>query len=167
MNTDMVSLFGLPGAGKSFVADILADSFGYTLHNGDEDLPASMKQALFEKAAITDQMRLEFTEHIISSVSRLARTHTKIAFHQTLLKEFMRERLQQIFPTATFILVTSETPIREKRYMNRKYFNLGLPYLRQMSLAFESPRITHHILTNQNDGRQEILAQLTDMLKKS
>lgn len=164
MNTDILFLFGLPGAGKSFVADILAESFGYTLHDGDEDLPVSMKQALFQKAPITDQMREEFTEHMISSLSRLAKVPIKVAFHQTLLKEFMRERLQKIFPNATFILVTSDTSTREKRYMDRQYFNLGLPYLRQMSRAFDPPRIAHRVLINQTDGRQEILSQLTDML---
>ncbi len=164
MNADMIVLFGLPGAGKSFVADVLGDSFGYTLHNGDEDLPISMKQALLQKAPITDRMREEFTERMISSLSRLSKEHTNLACHQTLLKEFMRERLQKEFPTATFILVTSETAIREKRYMKRKYFNLGLPYLRQMSQAFEAARIPHQELINQNDGRQEILAQLTGIV---
>lgn len=164
MNTDLIMLFGLPGAGKSFVADILKESFGYTLHNGDEDLPPTMKKALFQKAPITDEMREEFTEHMISSLVRVTKTHVKLAFHQTLLKEFMRERLKKKFPHALFILVTSDTAIREERYMNREYFNLGLPYLRQMSQAFDTPRIPHRELINHKDGRLEILSQLTGIV---
>lgn len=164
MNTDLILLFGLPGAGKSFVADILNESFGYTHHNGDEDLPPSMKEALFQKAPITDRMREEFTEHMISSLVRLTKAHTKLAFHQTLLKEFMRKRLQKEFPHALFILVTSETATREERYMNREYFNLGLPYLRQMSQAFDPPGIRHRILVNQQEGKNNILSQLTEIV---
>jgi len=42
---------------------------------------------------------------------------------------------------AQFILVESNDAIREKRYMKRVYFNLGIDYLREMTKLFEAPRI--------------------------
>ena len=49
MSHHLLIIFGKPGAGKSYVADIAAHSFGYFSHNGDTDIPTDMKDALFQK----------------------------------------------------------------------------------------------------------------------
>ncbi len=39
----LLVVFGLPGAGKSFVADILRESFDYVVYDGDADIPNAMR----------------------------------------------------------------------------------------------------------------------------
>ena len=161
---ELLFVFGLPGAGKSYVAEILKNDFGYSIHNGDEDLPEAMKTALFQKSEITDQMRHEFVQRMIKHMKELTPLHQKLAMHQTLLKEFMRESLVQAFPHAKFILVQCETEIRETRYQQREYFNLGIPYLRIMSDLFEPPLIPHIVIENSSLGIEDTRNQLQKKL---
>jgi gluconate kinase len=156
MNTVIVVIFGKPGAGKSYVADILRDTFSYTIHDGDEDLPDDMKLALNKKMPITDAMRKRFIQNIIASTKILVIKFPKLVIHQTFLKEFMRDQFLEHFPDARFILVESDDAIRETRYMKRKYFNLGLPYLRIMTQLFEAPQIPHLTIYNNKEGTLEI-----------
>lgn len=162
--SELLFIFGLPGVGKSYVADILNQEFGYFIHNGDDDLPMEMKAALFQKSTITDHMRHEFVQQMIQHIKKLIPLHPKIAIHQTLVKEFMREALIQAFPHAKFILVQCETEIRETRYQERKYFNLGLPYLRKMSDLFDPPKIPFTTLINQSAGSDTISKNLQKLL---
>ncbi len=161
---DLLFIFGLPGAGKSYVATILNKSFGYAIHNGDEDLPETMKKALIEKQDITDEMRSEFTNVMIRHIQQLIRKHPKLAVHQTLIKEHMRKALQKAFPGARFIFVVCDEQLRENRYQKREYFNLGLAYLRKMSALFDPPVIPHDILHNKADGDEQIKRDLSSLL---
>lgn len=153
-------IFGKPGAGKSYVAQILAERFGYFSYNGDDALPSDMKENLFRKEEITEDMRRRFLENMIAEIQKLSRQHDKLVVHQTFLKEFMRQKLLAALPNARFILVETDDAIREKRYMERKYFNLGLPYLRQMTNLFEPARIQHEAINNNKEGPREIIKQL-------
>jgi gluconate kinase len=164
MKPSLLVVFGLPGAGKSFVADILAKHFDYHIHNGDDDIPSHMKDTLIEKGNITDDMRRAFAANMIATTETLFKSHPRLVIHQTFLKEFMREAFLKHFPQATFILVQSQETLREKRYMRREYFNLGLAYLRHMSGLFEPPHIPHTILTNDGEGLEHIQTQLTTLL---
>lgn len=156
----LVFIFGLPGVGKSYVAEILRDDLGFTIHNGDEDLPEPMRQALYQKSEITNSMRTDFVQSMILRIRQLLSKHSRLAIHQTLLKSFMRDALAKEFPQATFLLVESETNIRETRYIDRKYFNLGIEYLRHMSKLFDPPTRAAIRLINSQDGKEEILKQL-------
>lgn len=153
-------IFGLPGAGKSYVADILGKKFGYFVYDGDADIPKRMREALFKKQTITDPMRREFLTRMIASVRKLTQTHHKLAVHQTFIKEFMQKAFLDAFPYATFLLITAPDAVREQRYRKRKYFNLGLDYLRHMSNLFEQPKIPHVVIKNSESGTKAILAQL-------
>ena len=164
MKPSLVVIFGLPGAGKSYVAEALHTHFRYTVYDGDRDIPKHMREALLNKQIITDAMRREFLTCMIASVNKLTQTHRKLAIHQTLIKEFMRKEFLDAFPHAQFLLVETDDVIREQRYMKRDYFNLGLPYLRHMSNLFEQPEIPHIIIENGTDGEKAILAQLKNVL---
>jgi gluconokinase len=165
MNTKLIIIFGKPGAGKSFVADILRNTFGYTIHDGDDDLPGDMKLTLDNKLPITDNMRKRFIENIIASTTKLAKNYPKLVIQQTFLKEFMRKQFIEVFPNAQFILIECDDAIRETRYMKRRYFNLGLPYLQHMSKLFEAPHIPHALIYNNNEGTKEVERGLRSIIQ--
>ena len=165
MSHRLLLIFGKPGAGKSYVADIAARSFGYFSHNGDDDLPPQMKELLFQKGTITDAMRKKFAGNIIATVKKLSEKHENIILHQTFLKEFMRIQILDAFPYAKFILVEADDAIREKRYLKRAYFNLGLPYLRHMTDLFEPVQVPHTVLKNNSEGATHIMEQLKNITR--
>lgn len=162
----LIIVFGLPGAGKSYAADVLAKSFGFTHYNGDSDIPDGMRDALWKKEKITDDMRRHFIANMIASVKKIATSENKLVIHQTFLKEFMRKQFLEAFPHAQFLLIETPTHIREARYMKRKYFNLGLKYLRHMSALFEPVQIPHSMIINSKDGKKDIKGQLEKLLEE-
>lgn len=164
IDRSLLVIFGLPGAGKSYVAKVLGKRFGYFVYDGDTDIPQHMRDALFKKEIITDTMRREFLTRMIASVSKLAQTHHKLAVHQTFIKEFMRKEFLDAFPHAQFILVECPDTLREQRYMKRQYFNLGLPYLRHITKLFEHVTIPHRILNNSTHGNFDVVKQLQSLL---
>jgi gluconate kinase len=162
---NLLVVFGKPGAGKSFIAEIFRDTYGYSIHNSDDDLPKDMKRALQNTLPITDTMRKQFLKKIIESTQTLTKQHIKLIIDQTFLKEFMRVVFLENFPNAQFVLVESDDKTREDRYMKRNYFNLGLPYLRHMSKLFEAPQIPHLTIYNNNEGTKEIELQIKNLIR--
>lgn len=156
----LIVLFGLPGAGKTFVGKILQTDFGYTLYNADRSLPRDMRFALFQKKIISENMRGRFFRNIILKVRTLTRQHSKLVIVQTFLKDAYRKQFLQKFPDAKFLLIKAKEKTREERYVKRSYFNLGLPYLRHMSQLFEKPGAKHAIITNNEEGKAHIRQQL-------
>lgn len=157
---DFLILFGLPGSGKSFVSKILQKHFGYTLHDGDDEITIDMKKALFEKKVVTDEMRKSFYDAMLKKLDKLQKENNKLVFMQTLLKDDLRQKIHQKYPGAKFLLVDSKDETREKRYLQRKSFNLGLKYLRQTSDLFEKPTIPYLVIENNTVGEKNILLQL-------
>lgn len=165
MTRQLLIIFGKPGAGKSYVADIAAHSFGYFSHNGDDDLPAPMKELLLQKGTITDAMRKKFAANMVATLRKLSDKHDKLVVHQTFLKECMRLQILDAFPFTKFILIEADDAIREKRYLKRAYFNLGLSYLRHMTDLFEPVQIPHTVLKNNTEGATYIVEQLKNITR--
>lgn len=160
METPLIVVFGKPGAGKSYVAQIIAEKFGYYSCNGDEALPADMKKKILEKSDVTTQMRERFVENMIIEVKQLLGMHHNVVLHQALIKEHMRQAIVTSFPNAIFIWVDCDHDLLKRRYMKREYFNLGLEYLQVMIDAFEEPQHAHIRIVNNNDGPENIVKQL-------
>lgn len=160
MTRSLVIVFGMPGAGKSYVAQVLAGQFGYFQVNGDEALPADMKKKILEKSDVTSDMRTRFVENIIAGIGHVPDSETKIVVHQALIKEHMRGQLAHAYPDAVFIWVRSDDGVLKKRYMKRDYFNLGLAYLQVMIDAFEPPKKPYIGVDNTADGPDEVVRQL-------
>ena len=159
-------LFGLPGAGKTFVGNILQQHFGYYLYDGDISLPNNMKGAIQTKAVITDAMRDIFFQNIIKSSRQLKIKYKKIVVIQTFIKEKYRMQFLKEIPEARFILVQTKKTIREKRLMQRKEYPLDLKYARKMSLNFDTPQIDYDTISNDIDGETNIKQQLQLLLNK-
>jgi gluconate kinase len=160
MKQSLIVVFGIPGAGKSYVAQIIAETFGYYSYNGDTALPSDMKEKILAKSDVTTDMRTRFVQNMIDEVNQLSKTHSTIVLHQALIKDHMRQQLLTAFPHATYIWVRCNDALLKKRYMQRSYFNLGLPYLQLMIDAFEPPTHKHIAIHNDAEGSEEIVKQL-------
>jgi gluconate kinase len=155
----IIVVFGFPGAGKSFVAEILQQNFGYFHYDGDLSMPAELLKKINDQAVITDLMRDAFFRKLIKDVKKLQSEYKKIVVSQTLIKEKYRQLFLQTFPKAKFILVEADLKLREKRLMQRKTFPIDLDYSRKMCLIFEPPKLAHEVINN-NGGQESIKKQL-------
>jgi gluconokinase len=161
----LLIFFGLPGAGKSYAARAVAADFDLKFHDGDDDLPASMVEAIAASQPITDAMRDEFFARLIEHVRELRARGYPLAVAQTFIKEKYRRQLLDPFPMARFILVEAAEDVRERRLANRSAgAHLEPGYARRMASIFEPPAIPHDVIRNDHDGDAEILGQVGDLL---
>lgn len=160
----LIIVFGLPGVGKTYVSKVLEKHFGYHYYDGDQDLPETMKHAIKNQLPIDDTMRYEFFQNILTATQQLIKKYKNLVVSQTFIKEKYRKLFLSHFPSAKFILVTSETPIREKRLLNRPDYPLDLAYAQQMIQSFDSPKIPVTKISNDSDGKESIIQQLKQKL---
>jgi gluconate kinase len=155
--------FGLPGAGKTYVARVFED-FGFHFHDGDDDLTEAMRLAIETKSPIDDSMRDTFFERIYASIDRLLPLYSHLVVAQTFIKEKYRRRLLERFPQARFILVEADEAIREQRLIARTHQALDLDYARNMTRIFEPTSIPYAVINNDSDGHAEIHRQIAAIL---
>jgi gluconokinase len=160
----IIVLFGLPGVGKSFIGDILQDQFGFYHYDGDQSLPKIMKQAIFKKLPITDTMRDIFFEKLTQKAKQLTKTYQKIVISQTFIKEKYRKVFLKQISEAQFILVKTNTTIREKRLLERKKYPLDIKYAQKMTLIFEKPKIKYDQIINNINGKTALITKLQKIL---
>jgi gluconate kinase len=155
--------FGLPGAGKTYVARAF-EQFGFAMHDGDDDLPDNMRAAIAASQPIDDTMRDAFFARIIASTGRLLPDYPNLVVAQTFIKEKYRRVFLDHFPVAHFLLVEAEIPVRERRLAHRTHQALDPDYVRKMDAIFEPPRIPHRVILNNQDGDTHIKTQLAAIL---
>ncbi len=157
-------LFGLPGAGKTYVGNVLKKYFNFYVYEGDKELPIDMKRVLKSRGDITDKMRDEFFYRLSTKIQELQKKHSKLVITQTYIKEKYRKRLLNEVPLAKFIFIETKTEIREKRLQKRKEFPIDLEYARKMSELFDPPKISHSIITNSEEGEESVKKQIEYIL---
>ncbi|HLD01808.1 MAG TPA: AAA family ATPase [Patescibacteria group bacterium] len=160
----MLILFGLPGAGKTYIGKLLEKEFGFFFYDGDIDLTEEMKQAITTKTPFTDQMRDVYFNTLLQTVSRLHVKHQKLVLAQTFIKETYRKIFLKSFPHVQFVLIAVKTSVREKRLKKRKELPLDISYTRQMVQNFEKPIISHIVVANNQDGEVHLKKQLSVLL---
>ena len=160
----IVVLFGLPGAGKTFVGKILSKKFGYFLYDADADLPLEMEKVIREEGKVTEEMRDLFIKRVMARVRELKKKHSKIAVAQTFIKERHRQQFLDTFSDARFILITADVEIREARLLHRKKLPISAKYARVMLRNFDKPEIQFETLENNVDGEEAIKAQVRLLL---
>jgi carbohydrate kinase (thermoresistant glucokinase family) len=157
----LLILFGLPGAGKTYVGEILQQEFGFFLYDGDQDIPPKMRALIDAKQPLNDHLRDEFFERLITNIQKLSQQYPHLVVAQTFIKEKYRRQLLKILPNAKFVLVETKTDICEKRLMKRKTFPLDLDYARKMVEIFEKPMIEYEIIENNHEGKAALIQQLS------
>lgn len=153
-------IFGLPGAGKTFIGRIFEKEFGYFFYDGDNELTDDMKDAIKNKIPFTNPMRNKFFQKLISKIKELKKNHPKIVVTQTFIKEKYRKWVIDEIPEARFVLVETKTEIRESRLNKRTDYPLDIEYARGMCLNFDPPLIPHKIIINDAEGKESIKDQI-------
>jgi len=147
----LVVMFGLPGAGKSYVARRFATVHGLHFHDGDDDLPRDMREAIDRAEKVTPEMRDRFVDAMAGAIEGLLRSHPRVVLAQTFLKRIHRERFLTRFPRARFVLVAAPAEVREARLAHRHHQPLQPDYARAMTTLFDPPPRGVEVITNDGD----------------
>lgn len=156
-------VFGLPATGKTFVANIIA-KHGFFFYEGDVDMHEDLLETIANKQVVTDQQRDIFFTKLITNIKILTQKHKHLVVAQTFIKEKYRKQLLAQIPDAQFVLVTTDTNVREERLKKRTTYKLDPEYAKKMCELFETPTIKHFTITNTPDGEKGVGEQVKKLL---
>jgi len=157
-----IVLFGLSGTGKNYVSNIMQKNLHFYVLDGDELLPADMRDSISNKTPFTQQQRDHFTETLITAAKKI--NEPNMVLVQALYKNSNRRRIADAFPDCQFIQVQSDPEIIAIRLQERGKIN-DLDYARKISQYFEPP--AHPFMTianNVNNDEAGIMYQLKLLL---
>lgn len=132
-------LYGMAGAGKTFVGKLLRKETGIYFHDADQDMPESMRRAISERLPITDTMRDEFADAIIEKVAALNASYTDFCIAQAVFKKIHRDRIQAAHSCLQFVLVDSSPQLLSARLRARVHSPEAYKYFEMLNLKFERP----------------------------
>lgn len=162
----LLFLFGKSGVGKSYVARVCAEDFGFVAYEGDQDLTAEMKLAIAEHRPFTPAMRSRFAavlaERVSAVWSELVDT-PGLVVSQGLFKEQQRLELQQRFPHARWVWVRASDVTLRARLAKRVEHAASASYAELVNAGFEPPQLAHDVLENDLD-RASVVRQLGTIL---
>lgn len=163
--------FGQSGVGKTFVARVCAEEFGFEQYDGDRDLTPQMLRALHEQQVFTPEMRAQFTSVLSRGIRErcleATRTEEKrpgLAVCQGLFKVRDRNQLQLDFPAARLIWVRAADELIEARLRRRVGHVASNAYARLVNRGFEAPAPGSDVLENDGD-RTRVVEQLRTFLR--
>jgi len=160
----LLILFGLSGAGKNFVGEILGKEFGYYFWDADTEISQDMRACILNKQLITQEMRDELTKMIALSITKLKDQYSNIVISQALYKEKNRHQIALLYPDANFILIKATQENIQNRLRQRNDW-VDLAYAEKMRLDFEEPKQVDSIIINDIDAAA-VISQLRDFLKQ-
>lgn len=144
---DVIFLFGLAGAGKSFVGDALAARFGWKVYHADADLTTEMRQAIAEKRLFTPQMRDKYFEIVASTILELKREQVPLIVTQAAYKQQHRKFLKEKIQRLDFVCVSAPEQVILER-LRQRGDAVSPDYAQQMLKNFEPPVAGEKVLNN-------------------
>ncbi len=168
-----IVVFGLSGTGKSFVARLISEKFGYRWLRSDEirkELagikPSQSAKAPFGEGIYTQDMTERVYREMINRAKELVRSGEKVVLDATFLKRWQRDLVKKNFEKPLFILVTASDDAVRKRLEKRVDVSDAdfSVYLKQKEV-FEPPEEVSYVELNTERPSEEVLSILKDLIK--
>jgi gluconate kinase len=158
-------LFGLSGAGKSYVGNLIGELAGWHVYHADDDLTAEMILALKEQRPFTEQMRDDYFPVVAQNILALKKKYERLVVTQGVYKQRHRDYLMKKFPEMEMLCVDASDQFILQRLGRRKK---GITHASAEVLRsdFELPDKDTKVIMNQG-GRSEIVSQLNLYFSKS
>jgi gluconate kinase len=153
----VIILDGLPGVGKSFIADnIFHNIFGYHFYDADIDLPEEEIQSIKKGLIPTRQMRHDHITRVINTTKKLETMHANIVVAHAFIKNRYRQIFCEQIPQALFVLVECESSVRQRRCYLRQNHIIKKIFVFALDKDYESPKVPHAVVNNDFDGTQQL-----------
>jgi gluconokinase len=158
-------LFGLPGAGKNFVGELLRAHFDFYFYDADVDLTEDMRARIHKQELYTPAMRDAFFANVIEKIKELRAHHPRLAVAQTLAKRHNRQQILDAFPEAKFIRIDCDERLIEERLQQRNDW-VSVDYFAKIRAIFEPEGVVSTSLDN-NFDEAHILQQLRELCRST
>ena len=117
----LMILFGLAGAGKTYVGKLLAKNFDLHFEDADDWITEDMRAAIEQgQPFFSEKMRDDFTKVMIANIKQLLKKgHKNIVIAQALYRQKNRVQILDAFPDAIFAHVDASDEIIMQRLVAR------------------------------------------------
>jgi gluconate kinase len=112
--------FGISGAGKSYVGDVIGEQADWFVYHADDDITSDMKNALAHQRPFTDDMRDTFFALISERIIHLHKQHKKLIITQGAYKQKHRDYLLSKIPDMEMVWVDAPQELILPRLGHRK-----------------------------------------------
>lgn len=167
----IVVVMGLSGSGKSFLASILHQDFGFEWLRSDairKELaglkPHESAKAPYQEGIYSPEWTKKVYERMVERAKELAKEGKKVVLDATFLEEWQRNLVKEAFPNALFILATAQEEEILRRLRERKDISDAdiQVYLRQKE-RFKPPDYALPVETQKS--RQELKEILRELIE--
>ncbi len=158
-------LFGLSGAGKSFVGDIIGELSHWFVYHADAHLSDEMILALKKNRPFTNAMRDRFFLIVAEKIRCLQQHHRHLVVTQGVYKQRHRDYLISKIPDMEMLCVEASDQVITKRLANRieGISNASASALRR---DFDAPSDDTKVILNDGD-RLLLINQLNRFYQRS
>ena len=108
-------LFGLSGAGKSFVGDVIGAHPDWFVYHADDDLTDEMRQIIAAKQPFTEEMRDKFFCRIVDKINHYRAIYPHLVITQGAYKRKHRDYIRQQINNLEMIYVTTSDMLIHQR----------------------------------------------------
>jgi gluconokinase len=159
----LLFLFGVSGAGKTFVGELVSRKLGYFHYDLDQDLTPAMRAAIAEKRSFTEAERDEYFEVVRARINDIAGLHSTVVFTQGAYKERHREFLRKHIPMLRTIWIKAPRDVIHERLRVREG---GVPadYADAIERNFEAPLLGMALL-NDAASVEELWERFGDLFR--
>lgn len=168
----IVAVMGLSGSGKSFLARILHEDFGFEWLRSDvirKELagiePSQRVREGYSKGIYSEEWTRKVYEEIVKRAGEVVSRGKRVVLDATFLQEWQRRMLMDAFPDAVFLLAHAEEEEIIKRLRERQDVSDAdiEVYLRQKE-RFSPPSYAIPVYTKKS--REELRADLQGILQR-
>lgn len=150
---DLLFLFGLAGAGKTFCGNLLAERLGYYCYDLDVDCTPAMRQAIAERRPFTDGMRDEFFAIVCKRIEELREKHLRIIVMQAAYKKRHRDLVTRQFPGLEMVWIDAPDALICQRLQARGDA-VNADYATTIRSNFEAPSAGRRLVNDVADSHQ-------------
>ncbi len=157
-------LFGLSGAGKSFVGDLIGEQTGWFVYHADDDITNEMRLALKEKRPFTQEMRDRYFPIIVEKILSLQQHHEHLVITQGVYKQQHRDFLLNKIPNMEMICIDAPDQLISRRLTKRSE-GIKSASAAALRLDFEPPAKDTKIIHN-DASSERIINQLNQYFRE-
>jgi gluconate kinase len=157
----VIFLYGLSGAGKNFVGDLIAQHSDYHVHHADTDLTPRMREALSAQKHFTIEMLDEYFSIISDRIMALRKLYPRLVVTQATYRMRHREYLSARIPLMELVWIDADDATIMGRLVKRG--DAVTPeYASQMRAYFEVPHAHMKSIRNVSDAKS-VIGQLNEL----
>lgn len=160
----VIFFFGISGAGKSFVGDVIGEQTDWYVYHADDDITPEMKQALANRQPFTESMRDTFFALITERIKALLKDHPKLIITQGAYKQKNRNALLEAIPEMEMVWVEAPQALILSRLGHRKD-GISPESAAALVKDFEPPAAPYKVIHNNGDA-DHVIQQLNQYYGK-